>query len=62
MCADLLSYLFCGCVGCCHCKAAKPKFQKAAELMTKEKDVAFLAVDCTNPSNQNVCIEEGVEL
>ncbi|XP_062519566.1 protein disulfide-isomerase A5-like, partial [Corticium candelabrum] len=46
---------------CGHCKAAKPKFQEAAELMAEKKKVAFAAVDCTDSSNRNLCTQEGVE-
>ena len=48
-------------LGCGHCKAAKPKFQEAAELMAEKKKVAFAAVDCTDSSNRNLCTQEGVE-
>jgi protein disulfide-isomerase-like protein len=47
--------------GCGHCKAAKPKFQDAAEQMADKKKVAFAAVDCTTTVNQELCSQEEVQ-
>lgn len=49
----------CLCVGCGHCKQAKPEFMAAAEKLKDELRIVFGAVDCTQ--HQALCSSHDVK-